>query len=321
MSESFLDGLNGIINVEQTEDDKKIKNVINEKNIINDEKKPSVPFNTLEFAQELNKISEETNYKRSLKASNITGYDIARTCIKAVIYKLKNTPLESYANKWLPILMRSTIGTAIHDFIQTNTSQINEIEPAIIVPSLQFYGKIDGLISDDILVEIKSCSYKDYKKIITERMPRESDYMQAMSYRYILENHLEECKSEESISRISKYNGVVPKLNKYNINKLQFIYIAHDLLSSDVENPTQMLKQIDEIKEFLNSKKTKDEFFFMTTIDVDLKEEDKIITDSYFERKFNHIFTHLKNDTLPTKKDEFIIHKDCFFCPYSKICK
>ena len=59
----------------------------------------------------------------------------------------------------------------------------------------------------------------------------------------------------------------------------------------------------------------------MKTIDVDLTEEDKIKADTYFERKFNHIFNHLKNDTLPTKKDEFIISKDCFFCPYSKICK
>jgi len=98
--------------------------------------------------------------------------------------------VKSFADKWLPILLRSTIGTAIHEFIQSNTNQFTEGEVSLKIPSIKFSGRLDNLIGPNILIEIKSCTYADYEKIIRTRKPRVSDFYQAIVYKYILENIL-----------------------------------------------------------------------------------------------------------------------------------
>jgi len=62
--------------------------------------------------------------------------------------------------------MRSTIGTAIHDFVQSNTNQFTESEVSLKIPSIKFSGRLDNLIGPNILVEIKSCTYSDYEKLL-----------------------------------------------------------------------------------------------------------------------------------------------------------
>lgn len=56
-------------------------------------------FDIQEFGQELYRKSEIKNRARAQKENqNITGYDIAHNCIQQVLFKLRNTPLENYAD-------------------------------------------------------------------------------------------------------------------------------------------------------------------------------------------------------------------------------
>jgi len=148
------------------------------------------PFNIDVFNQELFEKSEQKNQLYREAVQNINAYDISSGCIREIFYKLTNTPVKSFADKWLPILLRSTIGTAIHEFIQSNTNQFTEGEVSLKIPSIKFSGRLDNLIGPNILIEIKSCTYADYEKIIRTRKPRVSDFYQAIVYKYILENIL-----------------------------------------------------------------------------------------------------------------------------------
>ena len=178
------------------------------------------PFNIDTFNQELFERSSVKNQLYRDAVQNISAYDISSGCIRDIFYKLTNTPVESFADKWLPILMRSTIGTAIHDFIQSNTDQFTEREVSLKVPSIRFSGRLDNLIGPNILVEIKSCTYSDYEKIIRTRKPRVSDFYQTMVYKYILEKHLAEARDPNI--KIRKGTSK-PKFEKYDIQTIQFI--------------------------------------------------------------------------------------------------
>ncbi len=276
------------------------------------------PFNIADFQEEIRSMSEEKNKKRAQRPNqNITGYDIAHNCIQSILYKLRHTPVPSYADKWLPIHMRSSIGTGIHEFIQRNTQQFTEIEPNIVVPSIGFYGKIDGLIGDNVLVEIKSCPWSEYDKIIKKQMPRQKDYLQAMTYAYILTNHCQETQSSAALKRVYE-GGVVPKLKKYNIEKIQFIYVAHDIFAQDLESIPEMLKSLAAIKKRVKTKYNP--FFFISSIVNDLQDKEKTECFTWIDNKFKAIHEYQKtgNDVKPG--DPYLDNSSCFFCQYSSIC-
>ena len=276
------------------------------------------PFSISKFQEEIREISEDKNLKRAQRPNqNITGYDIAHNCMQNIIFKLRNIPVESYADKWLPIHMRSSIGTGIHEFIQRNTQQFTEIEPNIIVPSIGFYGKIDGLIGPNILAEIKSCAWSDYSKIISSQKPRQKDYLQAMTYSFILEKFCDETRSSESKKRIYK-GGCQPKLEKYNINKIQFIYIAHDIFSADLESTEETLVKLNKIKKKIRTKNNP--FYFISSLVLNITEEEKIKTFSWIEEKFNTIHKYITSNTDPTSDDPFLDTTGCFFCRYKQVC-
>lgn len=273
-------------------------------------------FNIQDFGQELYKKSETRNRIRAERPNqNITGYDIAHNCIQQVLYKLRNTPIQNYADSWLPIFMRTEIGSAVHNFIQGNTKQFTEVEVNLKVPSLRFYGKIDYLIGSDVLGEIKTCTYEDYMGVIRKKQPREKDFLQAFTYQYVLSKYLPEVKTAE----VKKSYGEKPKLDTYNIKKIQFLYISHDLISSQVETYTEMMERIRTLKQNLDSKKNP--FFFITSVVVDLDDELVHKFHEFIEGKFDDIHHYLKMETNPAEGARYINTKNCFFCPYKTICK
>jgi len=125
---------------------------------------PGKPFDVELFTEEIRAKSEKDNRLRQYYSSTISGYSIAHDCIGATVLKIMNYPVKSFAHKWLPIVMRASLGNAVHDCIQKNSDQFTEQEKSIKVPSIRCSVRLDCLIGDNILVEIKSCTYTDYKR-------------------------------------------------------------------------------------------------------------------------------------------------------------
>ena len=266
------------------------------------------------FVQDLSDKSEQRNKQQQLHSNNINSYDIASNCIREVLFKILNYPVESYKNVWLPVIMRAKLGTAIHEFIQDNASVFTEAEVALRVPSQRVSVRLDNLINNNVLVEIKSCTYDDYAKIIRTQRPRDNDFYQVMFYRYLLHNHLEEARKQPN-----KKRGVLPKLDKYNIQTVQLIYAAHDLLSSDTKSVSEAVRKAAEIKKLLNSRHNK--FFYITTITLDLSVIDPAPYEAYIVEKLNTINQYLNSGTIPTMDNKFVKPKACFFCLYKAICR
>lgn len=273
------------------------------------------PFNIDEFTRELQEKSENKNQVYREAVQTINAYDISSGCIRDIIYKLTNTPVESFADVWLPVLLRSTLGSAVHEFIQGNTNQFTETEVSLKIPSIKMSVRLDALIGPSILVEIKSCTYSDYSKIITDRKPRISDFYQAMTYKYMLENYLEEAKNPEIPLR---RNSKRPALDNYNIKQIQFIYVAHDITATDVESFGEAVARIKDLKKLLNSKSNS--FFFMTTMIMDVVDNVANPYIDWIKSKIQYINYYLDNNLLPGSDDPFVDKKKCYFCLYRKIC-
>lgn len=272
-------------------------------------------FDIQRFGQELYHISENKNRKRAERPNqNITGYDIAHNCIQQVLYKLRNTPIQNYADSWLPLFMRTEVGSAVHNFIQNNTKQFTETEVNLKVSSIKFYGKVDYMIGHNVLGEIKTCTYEDYKSVLRKQQPREKDFLQAYTYRYMLHKYLEEIKSAEIYHNM----GEKPKLDNYNVDKIQFLYIAHDIISSQAETYAEMLECVKTVKKNLNSRMNP--FFFITTIIVDLDDETIKKMDDFVSNKVDDIHHYMRTETNPNPDSRFVNTKNCYFCPYKYIC-
>jgi len=272
-------------------------------------------FDIEKFTQEIYNKSHIKNQLYREHANNINAYDIASSCIKDVVFKLNNTPVESFADKWLPVMMRSNIGNAVHDFIQSNSDQFTEREVSLKLPSIRMSVRLDNLIGSNILVEIKSCTYSDYHKIVTSKKPRISDFYQAVTYKYLLENHLKEAKDPSIEIREGSRK---PKLDKYDIHSIQFIYVAHDIVATDTESFAENLQRIKDIKRIFKSKSNT--FFFITTLvnDVTNGVADPYI--KFIKSKLDRINYYLDNNLIPDNNDPFIDKKKCYFCLYKKIC-
>lgn len=279
------------------------------------------PFSIQLFADEIKNHSETKGQAYSELTQSISGYDIAHNCISNVVKKILRYPVQSFAQSWLPVILRSTVGKGIHDFVQKHSQQFTEIEPSIKVPSIRFSGRLDALIGSNVLVEIKSCTFEDYRKILRSQRPRTEDFYQMMVYKYILENHLEEAKKQPLKSKVSPDGTRTspPTLDKYDINKLQIIYIAHNILSDDVEDLGQCLENIKNIKKVLNSKH--DQFYFMSSIVLDTDSFDPQPYISHIRNKIERINWYVNSNKLPTEQDEFVDTKKCFFCLYRPDCE
>ena len=273
---------------------------------------PGTPFDVQLFAEEIKEKSEKDNRLRQYYSDTISGYSIAHDCIGATVLKIMNHPVKSFAHKWLPIVMRASLGNAVHDCIQKNSNQFTEQEKSIKVPSIRCSVRLDCLISNNVLVEIKSCTYDDYKKIIKKQTPRIEDFYQMMMYKYLLEHHLPEAQSQ------TKLRTPPPELSHYNIDTLQLIYVAHDICAADAESFAQCIKMIKETKHLLNSKRNK--FFFITALTLSTSDFDPDPYTNFVIDKIKAINWYIDNNKIPNIDDEFVNTKKCFFCLYSSAC-
>jgi hypothetical protein len=271
-------------------------------------------FDPKAFQKELRAQSIKKNKSYHLASENITAYDIAGGCSRSVFYRINNVPAKYYGNKWLPVEMRCTIGTAVHDFIQDNCGVFTEQEVCLKVPSKRMSTRLDCLINDNVLVEIKSCNYTDMKEIIKTGRPRIKDFYQATLYKYLLENHLEEAKLQKPTR-----GGVSPGLDKYNIEYIQLVYVCHELVSGDSDSMDDAVKFAKNLKKLSGSKQ--DPFWFIQTVNVDLRNLDMSIYEKVVVDKMASIKKALDTNQLPTMDDKYIDKQACFFCLHGDICK
>ncbi len=271
------------------------------------------PFDVGLFSREVSNKAEGKNKVYAQLAQNISSYDISDGCIRSVVYKLLGTPVKDFRDRWLPISFRATLGNACHDFIQGTTDQFSEGEVSLKVPSIRFSGRLDNLNGNNVLAEIKSCTYTDYSKIIKTQRPRNADFYQTIAYKYILENHLEEAKNPGVPTRSG-----VPSLDMYDIDTIQFLYLAHDITASDVEDLGTSLKLVKSVKQQLNSKRNP--FYFITSLILDTNCFDVEPYILFVKNKITRINEYLVANKLPPETDEFTNKKKCFFCMYNNVC-
>lgn len=271
-------------------------------------------FDLNTFITEVFNKSAEDNKRRIQNQKYMSAYDVSSTCIKNIIYKMRNVPIKDYSTKWLPIVLRSFIGKSVHDFVQQNSNQFTEHECSLKVPSIKFSGRLDNLINDNVLVEIKSLPYKDYRKVIKDQSPRLNDFYQTLVYKYILENYLHEIQTQTEKTR-----SLPPKLSKYNIEAIQYIYVAHDIFASDVETLDEAIQIVDQVKKALNSRHNT--FYFMTNMVLELKNYDLTNHFKYIVDKIKRVNYYLDNNLDVSPSDEFIDKKSCLFCLYKQICE
>lgn len=271
-------------------------------------------FDVNDFVYDLNVGSEKKNRRYLRNANNINGYDIASNCIRQIIFKLLNFPIRSYKDVWLPVIMRAKLGNAVHDFIQSNSRSFTEWECSLKIPSIRTSVRLDNLINNNVVCEIKSCTYTDYAKIINSKKPRDADFYQVMFYRYLLMKHLKEAQEQP----LSNLRSPPPQLPEYNIDTVQLIYAAHDLLSSDCTSASDAIKKASQVKKILNSRHNK--FFYITTITLDLTVIDPAPYEAYIVEKLETINHCLNTNTVPSRDNKFV-NNNCFFCLFKEVCK
>lgn len=271
-------------------------------------------FTVDEFVENVRENSATKNKKYMDKAQRISGYDIASGCIREVLYRMRGTPVKDYADNWLPVIMRMKLGNAVHDFIQDNF-EFTETEGSIKINSINFSGRFDCMMGNHTLIEIKSCTYSDYAKIIQRQVVRDSDFYQVMAYKYILENHLAEAKKHPR----KDLRTDPPQADYYDIKRVQFIYVAHDLISSDVDS----IKAADEAAKALRRQmqSAKNKFAFITVMTYDLTKLKMDTYINYVKLKISEINNFLKSNKTPVITNSFVNKQSCFFCKYKEQCQ
>jgi len=263
------------------------------------------------FIQETYDSNTSRNKVAIQKQNYMSSYDIASGCIGNIVYKIRNTPIKNYASKWLPIVLRSYLGNAVHSFIQDNSKQFTEQEVSLKVPSIKVSGRLDCLINNDTLVEIKSLPYSDYRKIIKNKAPRQNDFYQTLLYKYLLENHLNELKTHTEETRTQK-----PMLDSYNIRYIQFLYVVHDIMAADIESLDEAVECVKHVKKVLNS--SSNTFYFVSNLLIDLENYDLTPYMLFITDKIQKVNHYLDNNLEVSEED--IDTKACFFCLHSEIC-
>jgi hypothetical protein len=210
--------------------------------------------------------------------------------------------------------MRGVIGTSIHDFIQSVDNIFTETEVCLKIPSLQISARTDALINNNILVEVKSCTYSDYDNILKNRSPRNADFYQAVFYKYLLENHIDEIRQQQPTR-----SGRLPKYDNYDIKYIQLIYLCHELIASDSSTLSEDIKFSKNLKRKLDSKRNP--FWFLTTLTVDLTKIDIKIYEDYILEKYKTIKHSIDSNNIISMDNKFIDTKGCFFCVYKNVCE
>lgn len=286
------------------------------KNFIGENSTTRKSFTLEDFKNDLINLTENKNFNQINNSSNrLNAYDIVHSCIRAVLFKMLKYEITSYKDVWLPLTLRHIIGTSCHNFIQNTSKTFTEKEVYLRIPSKNISVKIDCIINNNIIVEIKSCNYKDYEQIFKKKEARTEDLHQALLYKYLLENFLEESKSQKLESN-KQYN--IPKFDKYNIDKIQLIYICHELLAAD-SSIEDSINFANELKNKLNSKYN--DFWFINIIDYDLTKNDYSVIINYISNKLDIINEFLNKKEIPEMSNKYVDKKKCYFCLYKSICE
>lgn len=289
----------------------------NEPNLIKEDSKNESSNNYRKFAidtfvKEM-KDNSITSNKSRYSTTRFNAYDIASNCIRNVLFRIYKTPLNSYEDTWLPVKLRTTIGSACHDFLQSSKI-FTEKEVYLRIPSKNISVKIDGLIDKNVLVEIKTCAYDDFDEIHRTNAPRIKDMYQAFLYRHLLENYLEESISQDVSDK--QYN--IPKHEKYDIKAIQFIYICNELLSMHDTSIEDDVKFSREIKKKYSSKRNP--FWFIKVITVENLDNYSSITNHLVD-KLNSLNEFFNKNMMPNMQNKYVDKSGCFFCLYKDVCK
>lgn len=307
---SFLEGLKTNNFLEET--DVSANSSLEEQNNI---KATTDLFSVEQFKQDLIVSSAEKNKGFIEYSERFNAYDIAHFCIRTPIFRILKQEIENYSDNWLPVKMRGVIGTACHDFIQGSSTSFTEDEVYLRIPSINTSVKIDCLIGDSTLVEIKSCSYADYAKILKTNQARQTDFYQALLYKYLLENYLDESKQQ----KVEKDKYHLPKLDSYNIKTIQMIYVCHELFSSNSVTLDECVNDAKKLKKLLNSKHNY--MWFIKPLNYDLTATDYSPYINMLKDKIDELNTYLNKKEIPPMNHKYTDTKKCFFCLYSKPCK
>lgn len=270
-------------------------------------------FDVDDFIIDLRKYSYDSNKKFIDNSERLNAYDLAHSCIRTGIFRVLNYPIKNYANNWLPIVLRGIMGTSAHELIQSVSKTFTEKEVYLRIPSRKISVKIDCLINTDVLVEIKTCPYTEYDKILKTGHARIGDFLQAILYKYLLETHIEESKKQE----LPKDRYFLPKFDKYDIKMIQMIYICNDLFSSESDLDTSV-KYAKDLRKKLNSKYNT--MWFIKSINYDLSKINIKTHISMLKEKLDVANQYLDEQKVPPMTNKFVDKKKCFFCLYKTVC-
>lgn len=271
-------------------------------------------FNVEEFKKHLKFNSAKSNKSFIDNSERLNSYDIVHSCIRNPIFRLLGTPIHDYSDNWLPVKLRTTIGTACHEFLQNTYNSFTENEIYLRIPSLNISVKIDSLIGTNVLVEIKSCSYNDYAKILKSNHARTEDFYQALLYKYLLENHIQEAKTQQI--DLKKYT--LPQYDLYDIETIQMIYVCHELFSSDYSSLDQALNESKQLKSQLKSKYNY--MWFIKVINYDLKSLNFNSHIEMIKDKIKEANSYLEVKQIPSLDHKYVDKSKCFFCLYKNHC-
>jgi hypothetical protein len=296
------------------------KQIIDEnKTVLENTQSSDALFTVDQFVANLSKATADKNKAYATRPiQNISGYDVASGCVRQIYYRLMGIPLRSYEDLWLPVTMRGVIGSAVHDYIQEHF-EFTEVEKSMKIPSINFSGRYDCSIGNHTLVEIKTAPYlgeKGYENIIKTQQARIEDFYQVMTYKYVLETFLDEMKRQP----LQSLRTEPPAADEYNIKHLQFIYVAHDIISADLESVQDNKTAVAALKRELKSSKNK--FSFITCITYDLTRIPNVDDyTNYIKNKIEMINDHLSSNKTPMMDNPFINKKSCYFCKYKDQCR
>src|SRR6056297_1016635 len=270
-------------------------------------------FDIDDFVKDLNNLSRAKNFNIIKNSDKISGYDVSNNCIRETVFRILKYPVQDFSDTWLPVIMRAIIGNAIHSFIQNTYSGFTEKEVSLKIPSIRCSTRLDALMRDNVIVEIKSCPYTDYEKIIKTRKPRNSDFYQVLFYKMLLTNYLKECKSQNR----ENLRSDPPKLDEYNIRFLQLIYVAHDINAADCTSLNDAVNKARQIRKMLQTKSNP--FSYMCVMTTDLNSIDVSSHMKYIIDKVNSINWYVENQKIPPMSDPFVNKKSCFFCLFKDV--
>lgn len=272
-------------------------------------------FSVDQFKQDLIDSSAKKNKGFIDYSERFNAYDIAHFCIRTPLFRILKQEIDDYSDNWLPVKMRGVIGTACHDFIQGTSTSFTEDEVYLRIPSIKTSVKIDCLTGNSTLVEIKSCSYADYAKILKTNQARQTDFYQALLYKYLLETYIDESRNQE----IEKDKYHLPKLDSYDIKTIQMIYVCHELFSSNSVTLDEAVNDAKKLKKQLNSKYNY--MWFIKTLNYDLTTHDYSPYIDMLKDKIDELNKYLDKREIPPMNHKYTDTKKCFFCLYSKPCK